>query len=129
MMSEQAEIRSGVSVMREASLRDELVSVAGPRAWGDTRESWLNRAARTCGITFRQAKSIFYGETRDPRASVERAIREAARLKREKQARQADAAKLLNLAAALDKRDEQFFISDVEAMRSLADRLLALDRK
>lgn len=128
-MSEKPENWStGAPVMRNAPLRDELALVAGPRAWSDTRESWLARAARRCGINYRTAKAVFYGETTDPRTSVERKIREAAALAEAQQSRRADADKLLSMAAALEaKADEEFHSTHVEALRDLANRLINQD--
>lgn len=62
-----------------AELREDLAVLAGPRDAHDTRESWLARAARRAGVSLRQAKAIYYGESRDPRASVAEKIRAAAR--------------------------------------------------
>lgn len=58
-------------------LKYAVVTLAGPRRDGDTRESLIARAARRAGISFRQAKSLYYGETRDPRASVVERVRAA----------------------------------------------------
>ena len=51
-------------------IKNNLIAVAGERKWSDTRESWLSRAAKECGITYRAAKSILYGETENPRGGV-----------------------------------------------------------
>lgn len=57
----------------------EMIGViAGPMAPSDTRESWLARAARRAGITYRQAKALRYGETRDPKHSVAVSVLSAA---------------------------------------------------
>lgn len=126
-MSEILEKSVGAPVMRNAPLRDELALVAGPRAWSDTRESWLARAARRCGINYRTAKAVFYGETTDPRASVERKIREAAALAEAQQSRRADADKLLSMAAALEAKDADFHCQHIAALRHLACRLVDKD--
>lgn len=60
-----------------AEMKEHLAGLAGPFADSDTRESWLARAARRAGISYRQAKAIFYGETRDPRASIVEQLRRA----------------------------------------------------
>ena len=59
-------------------MRELVASVAGPRSWGDTRESWLARAARRAGISPRQAKSLFYAEITDPNHRSARLMRDAA---------------------------------------------------
>jgi hypothetical protein len=59
-------------------VRNLIASVAGPRSWSDTRESWLNRAAKRAGISFRQVKSIWYGEITDKNHRSVRLMRDAA---------------------------------------------------
>jgi hypothetical protein len=46
-------------------VRSLIATVAGPRSWSDTRESWLARAADRAGITYRQTKALWYGEITD----------------------------------------------------------------
>ena len=70
-MSHAADIRE--------ELHDGLIRLAGVRAWSDTRESWLARAARKAGIPPRTARAIFYREIKDPKWSVVTAIRSALR--------------------------------------------------
>lgn len=55
-------------------LRDAIIELAGNRALFDSRERWLARAARKAGISTRTAKSLFYREKNDPRASVAAAV-------------------------------------------------------
>lgn len=47
---------------------DEIGIIAGP--FGGNRKSWLARAARVAGVTYRQIKALYYGEHDDPRHSV-----------------------------------------------------------
>lgn len=47
---------------------DEIGTIAGP--FGGNRKSWLARAARVAGVTYRQIKALYYGEHGDPRHSV-----------------------------------------------------------
>lgn len=61
-------------------MRDLIAAVAGPRSWSDTRESWLARAARKAGISYRQTKSLWYGEIKDPFHRSARLMRDAAEL-------------------------------------------------
>lgn len=60
-----------------AEMRESIVFLAGQRDLHATRESWLAVAARKAGITRRQAKSLFYGESPDPRASIVERVRAA----------------------------------------------------
>lgn len=71
----KADISSGlVEEMQEA-----VRALAGPRTFSDTRESWLARAARKAGISFRQAKAFHYGETMNPRVQDVEKVRAAVR--------------------------------------------------
>lgn len=49
------------------TMRELVASVAGPREWSDTRQSWLARAARRSGLTYRTMKALWYGEIDDPK--------------------------------------------------------------
>jgi hypothetical protein len=60
-------------------MRDAIRELAGPRDFNDTRESWLARAARKAGISFRQAKAFHYGETPNPRVQDVEKVRAAVR--------------------------------------------------
>lgn len=55
--------------------REMLAFAAGPRGWNDTRESWLQRAARAVGIDYSRAYNIFYGRSRRIEASEYLSIR------------------------------------------------------
>ena len=56
------------------SYRDAVTVLAGHKAPGETQERWLERAATRAGLSFRTMKALFYGETTDPPASVDRAL-------------------------------------------------------
>lgn len=56
----------------------EIGLIAGNMQPSDTRESWLARAARKSGASFRQIKALYYGEINDPRFSVATKIISAA---------------------------------------------------
>lgn len=58
-------------------MRESIIELAGPREWHATRESWLAKAARESGISYRTAKSIFYEQHADHRASVVEKVRAA----------------------------------------------------
>lgn len=75
-------------------MREEISALAGPRQWGDTRESWLSRvpravkgALRTDGETvpYRMVKALWYGEIKDPEHAAARDIRKAAQIVQAKQ--------------------------------------------
>lgn len=73
------ESSSGVGQLSDIATEMHLsiVDLAGERAWSDTRESWLARAARRAGISYRAAKSLFYKEQADPKFSVVYRVRQA----------------------------------------------------
>ena len=59
-------------------VRDSIATVAGPRSWSDTRESWLARAARRAGISYRTTKSLWYGDITDRNHPSARLMRDTA---------------------------------------------------
>lgn len=60
-------------------VRKEIAIVAGPRGWGDTRESWLARVPRRVQtVSFRTVKALYYGEISDADHWAARDIRRAA---------------------------------------------------
>jgi hypothetical protein len=60
-------------------MRSLIVAAAGPRLDTDTRETWLARAAEVAGVSYRQARAIYYGENVKPDSDAVRAFEEAAR--------------------------------------------------
>lgn len=115
-----SESSDGKSKMR-INWQTEIGTIAGPLLAGDTRESWLSRAARKSGATFRQIKALYYGESSDPRTSVaisvlgaaERARMEASEL----------ATRFESLAGAMNATDQDFYCEDVVALIHAARRL------
>lgn len=105
-------------------MRELVAAVAGPRMAGDTRESWLRRAARNAGAPYRQAKALFYGEITDPLHRTVSQFREAAG---RHEARNL-AAQFESLAHSLNARDQDFHGSDIAALISAARALRGLDR-
>ena len=84
-------------------MRDAIRELAGPRDFNDTRESWLNRAARRAGISFRQAKAFHYGETMNPRVQDVEKVRAAVRPTHQPQRRTGADDELTELRARLEK--------------------------
>jgi hypothetical protein len=71
-----SENQSGVK-----NVRREIAIVAGPKDWGDTRESWLARVPRKIKtVSFRTVKALWYGEISDPEHWAARDIRREAEL-------------------------------------------------
>jgi hypothetical protein len=72
-------VKADISSTLIDEMRDAIRELAGPRSFTDTRESWLARAARKAGISFRQAKAFHYGETANPRVADVEKVRAAVR--------------------------------------------------
>ncbi len=108
------------------SWQDDIATIAGPMRSGDTRESWLARAARKAGITFRQCKALYYGETTDPKYSVGVGIDKAASEARAEALRLA--AQFESLAGSLNARDQDFHSEDIAALVNAARSLRGVDR-
>lgn len=110
----------------------EMIGViAGPKLPGDTGESWLARAARRAGITYRQAKALKYGETTDPKHSVASRVLSAADQAKLAQAKH-HATELANIfqgtASRLRNVDEDFYGPRIDALIDAARQLGAVDR-
>lgn len=79
-MAEKASTKTEKSeqhMFGELTGREAIVAIAGGRSDADNRESMIRRAAVRAGISYRQAKGLYYGETKDPRASVAQRLTEA----------------------------------------------------
>lgn len=90
----------------------------------DTRESWMRRAARIAGVSYRAVKALFYGEIADPYHPAVTKMKEAAGRHEAKRL----AEQFERLAVALDHRDESFHSADVAALLHAARALRGLDR-
>jgi len=126
-----SESSSGVS-----SVRKEIAIVAGPKDWGDTRESWLARVPRAVckalgtekeTVTFRTVKALFYGEIIDPNHWAARDISKAAELIEARKEASALADKYQKIAQGMRTQDEGFFGSDIDRLEHVARLLGAVD--
>jgi hypothetical protein len=112
------------------SVREAINVLAGPRDWGDTRDSWLARAAKKVdGVSFRTIRSLWYGtisNTEDHWAARE-IRRQAEIIKARKEAQQL-AAKYEQFARGFDARDPNLHREDVAALLHAARILRNLDR-
>ena len=70
----------------EGAMRELVTAVAGTRGWNETLEAWLARAARQAGVTYRQAKALFYREIDDPEHKAARRMKLAAERKAKQEA-------------------------------------------
>jgi hypothetical protein len=101
------------------NVRELVEAVAGPRMVNDTRETWLRRAARLAGTTYRQAKALFYSEITDPYHPTITKFKEAAG----KHEAIDLAERYERIAMALVQRDESFHQHDAAALFAQADAL------
>ena len=119
-----SEIQSGVSRVRR-----EIAIVAGPKDWGDTRESWLARVPRKVPtVSFRTVKALFYGEIDDPMHWAARDIRRAAELIEARKEATALAAQYQSIAGGMRAQDENFYSTEIDRLERVARALGALDR-
>lgn len=110
--------------------RNCIEVIAGPRRWEDTRESWLSRAARKAGVPYRQIKSLYYGESDDPKYSVGTKLVVAAQEARQRATALADTyEQIAGQINALSNNTDKGFVSEqiaalehvVSSLRSLGD--------
>lgn len=106
-------------------MRDAVSVLAGQ--WGpvETRESWLARAAKRAGVSYRTIKAIWYGEIDSPEHKSAQQVLEAAK-KHGRQEADELAARLDTLTRALRSADEDFHQSQIVAFSNAARELRGL---
>lgn len=112
----------------EKSVRKEIAIVAGPREWGDTRESWLARVPRQVKtVSFRTVKALWYGEISDSNHWAARDIRRAANIIEARREAAALASEYENIVGDirdghqnLDSPEIAALLSAVRALRGVA---------
>lgn len=109
------------------SLRDWVAAAAGPRQWSDTRESWLFRASKLAGVSFRQIRAAWYGELTNPNSPTARKLRDAAARASHAEA-QALAEKFEAMARAMGTTDADFYRSDIARLLDAAGALRGVAR-
>jgi hypothetical protein len=109
--------------MEKRSMRELVAAVAGPREFSDNRKSWLNRAARRAGISFRSVKAVFYAEITDPNHHAVRLLQCAAR-----ERAGALAGRFETIAQNMEAADPDFYRADVVALIDVARALRGTDR-
>ena len=113
----------------DKNVRREIAVVAGPREWGDTRESWLARVPRKVPtVSFRTVKALFYGEIDDPDHWAARDIRRAAEIIEARKEASALADQYQNIIGGLRAADENFYSADIDRLERIARLLGAADR-
>src|ERR1700749_4571694 len=119
-----SEIQSG-----ECSVRKEIAVVAGPRDWGDTRESWLARVPRKVStVSFRTVKALWYGEIDDPEHWAARDIRRAAEaIQAGRKDVEALATQYETIIGGLNARDPDFHSPEIAALLGALRQLRDVD--
>jgi hypothetical protein len=111
------------------SMRNEIAIVAGPREWGDTRESWLSKVCnKVPTVPFRTVKGLWYGEIRNPNHWAARDIKRAAEVIAARQEAAALAAQYRSIAGGLLATDENFYSAEIDRLERIARIIGGLDR-
>lgn len=118
-------------------MREEIAFVAGPKNWGDTRESWLSKVPKavkklleteTETVSFRAVKALWYGEIQGREHHAARDIRRAAELLRARKEAAGLARQLQNVARAMDATDQDKFRTDIARLERVVRLLGGGDR-
>lgn len=104
-------------VSKAVNWQEEISAIAGP--YDGNRKSWLSRAATRANVTYRQMKSLWYGQTANPRLNVATSVLTAADMARLREARR-DALAIADIyhrhAEALASVDEDFHRLEIDAL-------------
>ena len=107
-----------------SSMRNEIAIIAGPREWGDTRESWLNRVPpKVKGVTFRMVKELWYVGAKNPHNLAAIAIRDAAARITARKEVTAASAQFSTIAAGLHEIDPEIHRDHIAAYLDMARKL------
>jgi hypothetical protein len=119
-----SENQSGVK-----NVRREIAVVAGPKDWGDTRESWLARVPRKVNtVSFRTVKALWYGEISDPEHWAARDIRREAELIQARHEAAQLASQYQQIAGGMRETDSDFYRTEIDRLERLARIIGGLDR-
>ena len=106
------------------NVRTEIAVVAGPKEWGDTRESWLARVSRKVPtVSFRTVKALWYGEIDDTDHWAARDIRRAAELIEARKETAALAVQYQSLIGGLRAADQDFYSAEIDRLERIARML------
>jgi hypothetical protein len=111
------------------NVRREIAIVAGPKDWGDTRESWLARVPRKVNtVSFRTVKALWYGEIEDPDHWAARDIRREAELIQARNETAKLVSQFQNIAGGMRASDQDFYSAEIDRLERIARILGGLDR-
>lgn len=115
-----------VNGLEDINWQTEMELIAGEMRIHDTRESWMERAARTAGITFWHAREMLKGKLTDPKWSIGLKVAKAG-CKVRLEAAQDDSKRLAKIyqtaAGKLHAIDPDFHRSHVSALLALASEI------
>lgn len=110
-------------------MRTEIATVAGPREWGDTRDSWLARVTRRVPtVSHRTVRALWYGEITDPDHWAARDIRREADLILARREAQSLADQYQSIAGGMRAQDENFYRTEIDRLERIARLIGGLDR-
>ena len=103
--------------------------IAGPKDWGDTRESWLARVPRRVPtVSFRTVKALWYGEIDSESHWAARDIRRAAEIITARNEASALADKYQTIAGGMRAQDQDFYSAEIARLERLARIISGSDR-
>ncbi|MGJ4954604.1 hypothetical protein ACQR1H_03090 [Bradyrhizobium sp. HKCCYLRH2015] len=113
-------------------MRTEISILAGPRQWGDTRESWLSRVPRAVKdtlrtrvetVSFRTVKSLWYGEISDPEHHAARDVRKAAEIMQARKDALSLVGRYRSIIGGLNAKNPDFYREDIARLERVARML------
>lgn len=111
------------------NVRREIAIVAGPKDWGDTRESWLAKVPRKVKtVSFRMVKALWYDEIHDDNHWASRDIRRAAELIEAQKEANTHADRIQSAITRLVHQDQDFYGEEIARLERIISRIRAVDR-
>ena len=110
-------------------MRNEIEILAGPREWGDTRESWLSRVPKAVRkvlateketVSVRSVKALWYGEIDDPEHWAARDIKRAAAVIEARKEARALADQYQSIIGGLRASDADFYSTEIARLERIA---------
>lgn len=110
------------------STRDAMISLAGsPPAYGEMPR-WLTKVAKSAGISFRTARSLWLGEIDDPEHLAAKAVRQQAQIEEARRDAEVVANFFSRRAQALSNIDEDFHREQIDVFLAAARIVGGRDR-
>jgi hypothetical protein len=100
-------------------MRKEIAILAGPREWGETRASWLDKAKDLVpNVSHRTMKALWYGEISDPEHWAARDIKRAVEVLQAQREAASLAQQLETIISGLNVTDPDFHKPSTAALVS-----------